>query len=45
MSLKRRIEELSAYQSLFLLAVPTATVEPLKLVAVPGRHTGSWGRR
>jgi hypothetical protein len=34
MSLKSRIQGLGAYPSLFLLAVPTATVEPLKLVAV-----------
>jgi hypothetical protein len=40
MSLKRRIENLGPYQSLFLLAVPTATVEPLKLVAVAGE--GHW---
>jgi len=40
MGLKRYIEGLGAYQSLFLLAVPTATVEPLKLVAVAGK--GHW---
>ncbi|MGY4330180.1 hypothetical protein ACVWWG_004597 [Bradyrhizobium sp. LB7.2] len=42
MSLKRRIEGLGAYQSLFLLAVPTATVEPLKLVAVAVAGKGHW---
>jgi hypothetical protein len=40
--LKRRIENLSPYQSLFLLAVPTATVEPLKLVAVAVAGEGHW---
>jgi hypothetical protein len=46
MSLKRRIENLGPYQSLFLWAVPTATVEPLKLVAVAvgGKATESQGR-
>jgi hypothetical protein len=42
MSLKRRIENLGPYQSLFLLAVPTATVEPLKLVAVAIAGEGHW---
>jgi len=42
MSLKRRIEDLGPYQSLFLLAVPTATVEPLKLVAVAVAAEGHW---
>ena len=42
MSLKRRIKELSAYQSLFLLAVPTAMVEPLKLIAVAVAGKGHW---
>lgn len=42
MDLKRRIESLGAYQSLFLLAVPTATVEPLKLVAVAVAGKGHW---
>jgi hypothetical protein len=42
MSLKTRIEGLGAYQSLFLLAVPTATVEPLKLVAVAVAGKGHW---
>ena len=42
MSLKRRIEDLGPYQSLFLLAVPTATVEPLKLVAVAIAGDGHW---
>jgi len=42
MSLKRCIENLGAYQSLFLLAVPTPTVEPLKLVAVAVAGKGHW---
>lgn len=42
MNLKRRIESLGAYQSLFLLAFPTATVEPLKLVAVAVAGKGHW---
>jgi hypothetical protein len=42
MGLKRRIENLGPYQSLFLLAVPTATVEPLKLVAVAIAGEGHW---
>jgi hypothetical protein len=42
MSFKRRIENLGPYQSLFLLAVPTATVEPLKLVAVAVAGEGHW---
>lgn len=47
MSLRRSIGGLGPYQSLFLLALPTATVEPLKLVAVAWqeRATGSRGRR
>ena len=42
MRLRRRIENLGPYQSLFLLAVPTATVEPLKLVAVAIAGEGHW---
>jgi hypothetical protein len=42
MCFKRRIENLGPYQSLFLLAVPTATVEPLKLVAVAVAGEGHW---
>ncbi len=42
MNLKRSIEALGPYQSLFLLAVPTATVEPLKLVAVAVAGKGHW---
>src|SRR5438094_179562 len=42
MNLKRRIESLGPYQSLFLLAVPTATVEPLKFVAVAVAGKGHW---
>lgn len=42
MEARRYIQALGPYQSLALLAVPTATVEPLKLVAVAiagaGRH-------
>lgn len=34
MSLRRSIEGLGPYPSLVLLALPTATVEPLKLIAV-----------
>lgn len=41
-SLRQRIENLGPYQSLFLLAVPTATVEPLKLVAVAVAGEGHW---
>jgi hypothetical protein len=37
-----RIENLGPYQSLFLLAVPRATVEPLKLVAVAVAGEGHW---
>jgi len=42
MSLKRCIKNLGPYQSLILLAVPTATVEPLKLVAVAVAGKGHW---
>ena len=42
MSLRQRIENLGPYQSLFLLAVPTATVEPSKLVAVAVAGEGHW---
>ncbi|MHC2839076.1 hypothetical protein [Bradyrhizobium diazoefficiens] len=42
MSLRQRIENLGPYQSLLLLAVPTATVEPLKLVAVAVAGEGHW---
>ena len=39
---RRRIEALGPYQSLFLLAVPTALVEPFKLVAVAVAGDGHW---
>lgn len=42
MSLKRTVERLGPYQSLFLLALPVATVEPLKLVAVAIAGEGHW---
>lgn len=42
MDLRRWIERLTPYPSLFLLAVPTATVEPLKLVAVALAGKGHW---
>lgn len=40
--LRRRIESLGPYQSLVLLAVPTALVEPLKLIAVAVAGDGHW---
>lgn len=42
MSLKRWIERLGPYPSLLLLALPTATVEPLKLAAVAVAGKGHW---
>jgi hypothetical protein len=42
MSLRRSIERLGPYPSLFLLALPAATVEPLKLVAVAVAGKGHW---
>ena len=42
MSLRRTIEELGPYPSLFLLALPIATVEPLKLAAVAVVGKGHW---
>ena len=42
MGLKRFIQTLGPYQSLALLAVPTATVEPLKIVAVAIAGAGHW---
>ena len=42
MRLRRYIEKLGPYQSLTLLAVPTATVEPLKLIAVAIAGAGHW---
>jgi hypothetical protein len=40
--LRRIIEGLGPYQSLVLLAIPTALVEPLKLVAVAVAGDGHW---
>ena len=42
MGVKRYIQTLGPYQSLALLTVPTATVEPLKLVAVAIAGAGHW---
>jgi hypothetical protein len=42
MEVKRYIQGLGPYQSLALLAVPTAIVEPLKLVAVAVAGAGHW---
>lgn len=42
MKVRQYIQALGPYQSLALLAVPTATVEPLKLVAVAIAGTGHW---
>ena len=42
MSLRRWIERLGPYPSLLLLALPTATVEPLKLAAVAVAGKGHW---
>jgi hypothetical protein len=40
--LRRMIEGLGPYQSLVLLAIPTALVEPLKLIAVAVAGDGHW---
>ncbi len=40
--IRGRIESLGPYPSLFLLAVPTALIEPLKLVAVAVAGDGHW---
>ena len=40
--LRGRIESLSPYQSLALLAVPLCIVEPLKLIAVAIAGKGHW---
>jgi hypothetical protein len=40
--LRRFIEGLGPYQSLVLLAVPTAVVEPLKLIALAVAGEGHW---
>ncbi|WFU75614.1 hypothetical protein [Bradyrhizobium sp. CB2312] len=42
MSLRKLIEGLGPYPSLFLLALPAATVEPLKLVAAAVAGEGHW---
>ena len=42
MNLRRTIEGLRPYPSLFLLAVPTATAEPLKLAALAVAGKGHW---
>jgi hypothetical protein len=39
---RRRIEALGPYQSLFLLIVPTSLIEPLKLIAVYVAGEGHW---
>jgi hypothetical protein len=40
--LRDRVERLGPYPSLFLLALPACTVEPLKLVAVAVAGEGHW---
>jgi hypothetical protein len=40
--LRRIIEGLGPYQSLVLLAIPTALVEPLKLIAIAVAGDGHW---
>ena len=40
--LRRRIQQLGPYQSMALLAVPTALVEPLKVTAVFVAGEGHW---
>jgi hypothetical protein len=42
MNLKRSIGRLGPYPSLFVLVLPAATVEPLKLVAVAVAGKGHW---
>jgi hypothetical protein len=39
---RRRIQQLGPYQSLALLAVPVALVEPLKIVALLVAGDGHW---
>jgi hypothetical protein len=41
-TIRDRVESLGPYPSLYLLAVPTALVEPLKLVAVAVAGDGHW---
>lgn len=40
--IRRRIQKLSPYSSLFLLAVPVVLVEPFKLVAILVAGKGHW---
>jgi hypothetical protein len=42
MQLRRRIQRLGPYSSLFLVAAPVAIVEPLKLAAVLVLGKGHW---
>jgi hypothetical protein len=42
MELRRSIKDLGPYPSLLLLALPTASVEPLKLAAVAIAGKGHW---
>ena len=42
MRIRRRIEDLGPYQSLFLLAGPMSIVEPLKLIALAIAGDGHW---
>ena len=42
MSLRRSFEDLGPYPSLLVLALPTASIEPLKLVAVALAGEGHW---
>jgi hypothetical protein len=39
---RQAIERLGPYQSIFLLAVPTGLIEPLKLVALAIAGEGHW---
>jgi hypothetical protein len=41
-SVRSYIERLGPYQSLFLLAIPTSLVEPLKLIGVAVAGEGHW---
>jgi hypothetical protein len=42
LDLRHRIERLSSYQSLVLLAVPSSLIEPLKLAALAVAGKGHW---
>jgi hypothetical protein len=44
-AIRERIESLGPYPSLFLLVVPAAVVEPLKLVAVAAAGEGALDHR